>query len=211
MRGRSAFGLLLAVFAAGSSAFAQKPSFADLLAKAEAQAAAGHRWSPPGDNMTETVASMMDMISTATPQQLAQLSTLLEKDSSGSQAPATATPVPPTAQERSPALPQAVAQPPVQKPSPQTAAHAAEMVARGQEAERLGNVSAARRYYATAAAQGNATAALSLGRLYDPAYLHEIAIGGIDPDPALARHWYEVAAALGDPHAGPLIQALSVR
>jgi hypothetical protein len=51
-------------------AFADDPKFADLLARAEAQAAAGHRWAPSGDNMTETVGAMMKLISSATPEQL---------------------------------------------------------------------------------------------------------------------------------------------
>lgn len=191
-------GLLLGFLLAGTTAApagsADRPSFAALLAKAEAQAAAGHRWSPPGDNMTETVAGMMDMISTATPQQLAALSALLEKD--GSHAPPALTPN----QAASPV-------PPSAPPS----ARSVELLSRGKDAENLGDVSGARRFYASAAAQGNAAAALALGRLYDPTYLKQTALGGIDPDPALARHWYERAAALGDAEAGPLLEALSVR
>jgi TPR repeat protein len=38
-----------------------------------------------------------------------------------------------------------------------------------------------------------------------------MALGGIDPDPALARHWYERAVAMGDPVAGPLLEALALR
>jgi len=34
---------------------AAEPSFADLLARAQAQAAADHRWNPPGDNFVETL------------------------------------------------------------------------------------------------------------------------------------------------------------
>ncbi|HBK05346.1 MAG TPA: hypothetical protein DDZ81_05720 [Acetobacteraceae bacterium] len=192
--------LLLAGATAGPAASAEKPNFAELLARAEAQAAAGHRWSPPGDNMTETVAGMMDLISTATPQQLAELSALLEKG--GSHPPPSVTPGHP--------VPEAPPRPDA-KPSPQPGARSAELLSRGKEAERLGDVSGARRFYASAAALGNAAAALSLGRLYDPAYLKHTALGGIDPDPALARHWYERAAALGNAEAGPLLQALSVR
>jgi TPR repeat protein len=54
-------------------------------------------------------------------------------------------------------------------------------------------------------------AALGLGRLYDPAYLKQTAMGGIEPDTELARYWYQRAAALGDPEAGRLLQALSER
>jgi TPR repeat protein len=72
-------------------------------------------------------------------------------------------------------------------------------------------MSGARRLYAASADQGNATAARSLGRLYDPAYLKQTALGGIDPDPALARRWYERAVAMGDAQAAPLLQALAAR
>ena len=59
-------------------AHADNQTFADLLALAKAQAASGHRWAPAGDNMTETVMSMMDLVSTATPDELAELASLLE-------------------------------------------------------------------------------------------------------------------------------------
>ena len=106
----------------------------------------------------------------------------------------------------------AVAPPRVEPKAPaQPSARTLELLNRGAEAEHRGDVSGARRFYASAAAQGNATAALSLGRLYDPAYLKQTALGGIDPDPAQARHWYERALALGNSEAGPLLEALSLR
>jgi TPR repeat protein len=86
-----------------------------------------------------------------------------------------------------------------------------ELYARGQDAERQGNISGARRFFAGAAEQGSAAAARSLGQLYDPAYLKQTVFGGIDPDPALARNWYQRAAAMGDAEAGPLLEALAVR
>jgi TPR repeat protein len=198
-----------------------RPSFADLLTRAQAQAASGHRWSPPGDNMTETISAMMDLISTATPKQLADLSALLESDPPRTPAPqaqvvrpvATETAIVPAPVLPRPAIaPEAVAPKPlpapvVIRPGPR----AADLFARGQDAERQGDVSGARRLYATAADQGSATAARSLGRLYDPGYLKQTALGGIDPDPALARHWYERAVAMGDAQAAPLLQALAAR
>ena len=69
----------------------------------------------------------------------------------------------------------------------------------------------ARRLYASAAERGNAAAALSLGRLYDPAFLGRSVLGGVDPDPALARQWYQRAADMGDQDAAPLLQALTAR
>jgi hypothetical protein len=77
------------VLATARPVLADDPNFADLLARAEAQAAAGHRWAPSGDNMTETVAAMMKLISSATPEQLAELSNLLERDATRLPHPAT--------------------------------------------------------------------------------------------------------------------------
>src|ERR1700733_6560774 len=78
------------VLATTRPALADDPNFADLLARAEAQAAAGHRWAPSGDNVTETVGAMMKLISSATPEQLAELSNLLERDATRLPHPATA-------------------------------------------------------------------------------------------------------------------------
>jgi TPR repeat protein len=190
-----------------------KPSFGDLLVRAQAQAAAGHRWGPPGNNMTETIATMMDLIPTATPEQLTALSALLQNDA---QRPSpAAAPTGPTPERASVASAEAVAPlPPPPKPAPLPVpprTREAELFTRGQDAESHGDISGARRWYAAAADQGSATAARSVGRLYDPAYLKQMAQGGIDPDAALARHWYERAVAMGDAQAAPLLQALASR
>jgi TPR repeat protein len=229
---------------------ADNVNFADLLARAEAQAAAGHRWAPPDDNMIETVMRMMDILPTATPAQLAELAALLETDKPSPPAVRNAAPstdpglaeaeLPrtPTASLESPPIaavplssPPAVppASPPAVPPSlppvmreppaptaagevlPEAGARAGVLFARGLEAELRGDFSAARRYFASAAQQGSAAAARNLGRLYDPAYLRQTALGGIDPNPVLAREWYQRAVRLGDPEAVPLLEALSVR
>jgi TPR repeat protein len=85
------------------------------------------------------------------------------------------------------------------------------LFARGLDAEHRGDVSGARRFYLSAAQQGDAAAARNLGRLYDPVYLAQTTLGGIDPDPALAQRWYERAIRLGDAEAAPLLEALSTR
>ena len=353
-------------------------SFAELLARAKAQDAAGHRWAPPGDNMTETVMTMLDTISTATPDQLAELSALLQRDKppadppspemqtentpadtatfaapppaasppaasppaasplatpplatspvaesplagpslaeprgtpglAATLAPSGATEPPPPVTDQPPPTPTlATAEPPATPlpdqsanqpigdgqnslampspatpspatpspatPSPAALSHAgltsatpsltvpgpaapgpiadtitpsritpdpltsnlatpaqtpptpielapttndprraAMLFARGLDAERRGDISGARRFYATSARQGDATAALNLGRLYDPAYLKQTTLGGVDPDPEMARFWYATAARLGDTGAAPLLEALSSR
>jgi hypothetical protein len=348
-------GVAIAVASPGR---AEEPTFGDLLVRAEAQAAVGHRWAPAGDNMTETVSGMMDIIATATPEQLAALAALLERDakdppigpgavqststsmqpatgvqpttgvqqttgaqasltpglpSTGAQpgvtvapssmnpssagarstiplgpssieprtagqataspapaqtvpppnaAPSTANSFPPTAAQATssstaaqtgvtiapsnpPRMSGAVVPPPAAIPSspaaqaslstgqrpiaadtiitdrpvpkstkailPHPTPRAAELFSRGQQAELRGDMSGARRFYSSAAEQGSAAAARSLGRLYDPAYLKQTALGGIDPDPDAARQWYERAIAMGDAEAGPLLEALAVR
>jgi hypothetical protein len=380
-----------AITAAARPAFADGPNFADLLARAEAQAAAGHRWAPSGDNMTETVSAMMALVSSATPEQLAELSALLKRDATrlphsaaGSEAvsepaqPAAAATAEPDRAVEQPALPAVTSEPdrpveqpaassaamsepdrPVERPTPPAARfkldrpaerpaasaatsepdrpverptapaatlepdrpaerpavsvarsepdrpverpaspakrfepdrpaerpavsaarsepdrpvsrpgvptatsqpdravarpvvpaatsepdrratrpgaqamateperastkpsasvarrpspRATDLLARGQEAEQLGDVSGARRFYASAVQLGSATAARNLGRLYDPVFLSRTALGGIDPDLGQARHWYELAVAMGDPDAAPLLEALALR
>ena len=255
MRADIRFVLLVicAVLMTVLSAHAENHSFADLLIQAKAQAAAGHRWTPPGDNMTETIMRMIDLIPTATPAQLSELSALIESGRPGplptalksdlmtENRPTEAVPAPSAGQPPvSPAI--AVPAPPVVLPArpgpeqtgqvalgqvplnpithgpiapgqaiPDAGSRAAVLFARGLDAELHGDLSGARRFYFSAAQQGDAAAARDLGRLYDPAYLKQIALGGVDPDPALARHWYERAVRLGDAEAGPLLEALSVR
>jgi hypothetical protein len=276
--------ILLAVCVALTTvpyAHAENRSFADLLAQAKAQAAGGHRWAPAGDNAAETIMRMIDLIPTATPAQLSELSALIE--SGRPSPPPTAsnselmsgdrsTPaVPPPPASQPPASPAiaAPAPPPVlpvlpARPVPEQAgqvalgqvppspitpnpitpspithgpigpgpiapgpvapgpvvpgqaipdagSRAAVLFARGLDAELHGDLSGARRFYSSAAQQGDAAAARHLGRLYDPTYLKQTALGGVDPDPALARHWYQRAVRLGDTEAGPLLEALSVR
>src|ERR1700722_5230430 len=76
------------VLATARPTLADDHHFADLLARAEAQATAGHRWAPPGDNMTETVGAMRKPFSSPPPEQLAKLSDLLERDPTGLPPPA---------------------------------------------------------------------------------------------------------------------------
>ncbi|WP_428484708.1 hypothetical protein [Rhodopila sp.] len=243
--------VLIVVFPAAAAS----PTFEELLARAKAQAAAGHRWAPSGDNMGETVVTLLDMFPAATPTQITELLALLKNDPQQpfpdtqglappvESAPANRPPAPgpvastdatelsvplhstPTpvagtgaaagdfTMHSAPAMPAPAASQPqlsaklVTRPT----ARAIELYNQGRAAEQRGDISAARRFYLSAAQMDDAAAALSLGRLYDPAYVDQTAVGGIDADPALARLWYERATALGDPEAGPLLEVLSVR
>jgi hypothetical protein len=271
---------------------AEDRSFAALLIEARAQAAAGHRWTPPGDNMTETIMRMIDLIPTATPTQLSELSALIESGRTGPLStalksdlmtegpPLPAVPAPPPVLPSRPGPDQAGQVALGQVPSspttpvsitplpittnpvtagpitplpitinpvttnpvttnpvttnpittnpittspvtagpvapghgkPEAGSRAAVLFARGLDAELHGDFSGARRFYSSAAQEDDAAAARHLGRLYDPDYLKRTALGGVDSDPTLARHWYERAISLGDAEAVPLLEALSVR
>ncbi|MFL5256515.1 MAG: hypothetical protein ACJ8AI_27195 [Rhodopila sp.] len=338
--------ILSVALVTGPSAQAAQPSFADLLARAQVQADAGHHWGPPDDNLADTIMMLFQLAPTATPEQLSAFADLLERDRKNlQQAPAAADTSPvviapptkdtspavaaPSAKDASPVAaappaadtPPAVAVPPAAdaqpvvaapslavEPSPKRKAptvanvppttipppaidappaaahprqsvptmanipsaavpppaaisppaidvppvaaspsaagtppaaalppsagtsaaltapapakrpmvrppdpHAAELFARGKAAEAQGDISGARRFYASAAERGHAAAARNLGRLYDPAVLEHIAVGGVFANPDLARQWYERAAELGDREASPLLQALTAR
>lgn len=303
--GRRGIRLLAVLMVAGtlpslsSTACAQKASFADLLARAQAEIRAGHQWSPQGDNVAETFMTMMDRLPEATPAQLAEFQAMLQaqqkelaqslnhvehppagdhraEDSTpqrqaaaGDETPGGGTPVDPHADgpvgaagpapsTRPPAVDGAgrgvaaemrnqaagpvlasremppamtgqamtglapapgrsdqqagpVSPPPAPPVPAQPTAMAQEFYRLGQAAEARGDISGARRYYETAAEQGLGAAALALGRLYDPAYVHRTVIGGISADPAAARRWYQRAASLGEARAQPLLQNLSAR
>lgn len=72
----SIIGMLLA---APPLAAANEPGFAELLARAQAEMAAGHTVSPPGDNVSETFLSMINVMEQATPEQLVVFDALLRQ------------------------------------------------------------------------------------------------------------------------------------
>ncbi len=68
----------------------------------------------------------------------------------------------------------------------------------GAELMANGDVTAARMMFERAAEAGDAAAAFALAETYDPAVLRRLRLrGGIAPDVALARRWYEKARDLG--------------
>lgn len=61
-----------------------------------------------------------------------------------------------------------------------------------------GKIAAARRFYQYVAEMGWPDGAAAIGRTYDPEHLKKFSIlGGIEPDPAQARQWYDKARELG--------------
>jgi len=84
---------------------------------------------------------------------------------------------------------------------PASADDASEIAAKmkiGAELMAHGDVTAARMMFERAAEAGEAAAAFALAETYDPAVLRRLRLrGGIAPDVALARRWYEKARDLG--------------
>ena len=95
---------------------------------------------------------------------------------------------------------------------PEQIDRARKLVERGDEHMEAGKVASARLLYQSAAESGWAAAALALAATYDSSELARWkVIGGIQPDAALARKWYERAKQLGSPEADRHLQQLSTR
>ena len=115
-----------------------------------------------------------------------------------------ATPIEPQAPQA--AMPSAV---PMHQPATAEQAMAELYAARGDAMLEIRDLSAARRFYETAANAGSGRAAMALGRTYDPAFLSQIRAIGLRPDPVLAATWYRRAAELGVSEAAAELRALT--
>jgi TPR repeat protein len=78
----------------------------------------------------------------------------------------------------------------------------------GNRLMRDGDIASARRLYEQAAANGNAEAALAMGRSYDPSYFEKLPVKTGKPDPATAFEWYKKALEGGLVTARVKIDAL---
>lgn len=74
---------------------------------------------------------------------------------------------------------------------------AQKLLDRGRASMRTGNVSVARQFYQRAADRGMPEAAMALAESYDAHELQRMNILGVEPDPIMARIWYEKARELG--------------
>jgi TPR repeat protein len=63
------------------------------------------------------------------------------------------------------------------------------------------DVIAARRFYEFAAAAGVAGAATAIARTYDPLYLQQVGVRGVQADPETALRWYKRARQEADTEA----------
>lgn len=96
-------------------------------------------------------------------------------------APTAAPPPAPPAAAPKPALP------------PLSAKQVSNILKRGDALLAQGDVAGARLLLGYAATRGNKDAMLKLGRSYDPAFLSQLGVRGVEPDPAKAAEWYERA------------------
>jgi hypothetical protein len=85
---------------------------------------------------------------------------------------------------------------------------AEKLVARGELDLEGGNIALARNFFLRAAEAGLARAALLLAATYDARELARMQVQGVQPNPALARQWYERARELGSPEASERLSAL---
>ena len=98
------------------------------------------------------------------------------------------------------------------KLTPEDADRARMIMAKGDEAMEYGKITVARLLYHSAAEKGWAPAALALGATYDSRELQRSkVVGGVQPNAALARTWYEKAMELGSPEAERRLSQLSGR
>jgi TPR repeat protein len=95
-------------------------------------------------------------------------------------------------------------------PTPQERSMATWYAGRGDEMLAIKDISAARKFYEYAANIGSARAATGLARTYDLAFLTQLGVVGVRPDPLLAATWYQRAAALGDPDAKARLYTLTM-
>jgi TPR repeat protein len=71
------------------------------------------------------------------------------------------------------------------------------LIDRGSALLKRGDLASARLLLRRAADAGSADAALLLGSTFDPAFIQQLGVIGIQPDVARAREWYQKAAGLG--------------
>ncbi|MEJ2123886.1 MAG: hypothetical protein P8Y47_03515, partial [Alphaproteobacteria bacterium] len=81
-------------------------------------------------------------------------------------------------------------------------------LAQGQQFIKNGNVVYARLIFEDLALQGSAIGAFSLGQTYDPDFLNEINVVGLQPDIKTAKKWYKKAAKMGNPAAIKRLNAI---
>lgn len=99
-------------------------------------------------------------------------------------------------------------QPPAKHPNTVSPEFVRALVQRGDGLILLGDISGARRLYALAAEDGDGQAAKRLGDTYNPDFLADHHVQGLQPDLSIAQMWYRKAAALGNADASETLRHL---
>jgi hypothetical protein len=120
-------------------------------------------------------------------------------------------PPPPRATRVAPLPKLAAARVESRHPAEEAASGIAELMTRGDEMLANGDVAAARLFYERAAESGNAAAERQSGKTYDPLFLAETHVRGLQGDPVAAARWYRKASDGGDREADALMKRLMAR
>jgi hypothetical protein len=99
-------------------------------------------------------------------------------------------------------------EPPTSHPNAISPEFVRALVRRGDDLISLGDISGARQLYDLAAEDGDGQAAKRLGDTYNPEFLFEHGVQGLQPDVNTAEAWYRKAAALGDSDASGILRDL---
>jgi hypothetical protein len=83
------------------------------------------------------------------------------------------------------------------------------LLKQGQDFVAAGDLATARVVLRRAAQAGAPAAAFTLAQTYDPMVLAKMRARGVEPDPAEARRWYEMAQKLGSSEAGQQLERLA--
>ncbi|WP_088345361.1 MULTISPECIES: hypothetical protein [Rhodomicrobium] len=82
---------------------------------------------------------------------------------------------------------------------------------RGNILAQQGDIASARLFYLQVARKGIAAGALAMGRSFDPQFLNNLKVRGLQPDIAQARSWYKQAQELGSDQASRYLAGLNAR
>ncbi len=83
-----------------------------------------------------------------------------------------------------------------------------QLLGRAKSMLELNDISAARLIYARLARKGSVQGALTLAQTYDPAFLSQYDVAGLQPNKQKAKYWYGIAASLGSDDASGRLLAL---
>lgn len=83
------------------------------------------------------------------------------------------------------------------------------LMKRANQALRNSDISSARQFYERLARSGMAEAAFAMGQTYDPSFLDQLSIHGLQPDLETAKLWYQKASELGSVEAKERLSSFS--